>query len=491
MTSHVQVSREQRNIIVAVMLISAFIAILNQTLLNTALPAIMHGLNIDENTSQWLVTGFMLVNGIMIPLTAYFMDRVPSRKLYIIAMGMFLIGSITAALAPNFMTLMIARVIQAMGAGIIMPLSQFTMFSLFPKDRRGFAMGLSGLVIQFAPAIGPTLSGLLVDHFSWRAPLYVVVVVAIIGYVFGMKYMRNFSDTRHVVLDKFSVVLSTFGFGLMLYSFSMAGSQGFHHPIVFVSLIISFIIVGIFIVRQLKIDNPILNLHAFETRTFTLTSIASMIAFTSMVGPALLIPLYVQNSLGLSAMLSGLVVLPGAVINGIMSVITGRLYDKLGARVLVIPGFAILLISTFMMTRLTGHTAYLYVITMYTIRLFSISLIMMPLNTAGINSLSNEMVSHGTAIMNTLRTIAGSMGTALMVTLMSIGAAHYIAPTGMSSAIIKSEAMAAGVNLAFYVTTALAFIGFILSFFIYDRGKKRRTPKPRKQWQPEGNVSQS
>ncbi|MCS4485929.1 MDR family MFS transporter [Staphylococcus americanisciuri] len=477
MTSSVQVSREQRNIIVAVMLISAFIAILNQTLLNTALPVIMEGLNIDESTSQWLVTGFMLVNGIMIPLTAYFMDRIPTRNLYLLAMGAFLIGSITAALAPSFSVLMIARVIQAVGAGIIMPLSQFTMFSLFPKDRRGFAMGLSGLVIQFAPAIGPTLSGVLVDHFSWRAPLYVVVVVAIIGYIFGMVYMRNFSSIKEVTLDKFSVVLSTLGFGLMLYSFSIAGSQGFHHPIVFLTLIISFVIIAIFILRQLKIDNPILNLYAFETRTFTLTSIASMIAFTSMVGPALLIPLYVQSSLGLSAMLSGLVVLPGAVINGIMSVVTGRLYDKVGARVLVIPGFAILLISTVMMAQLTANTAYWYVITVYTVRLFSISLLMMPLNTAGINSLSNEMVSHGTAIMNTLRTIAGSMGTALMVTLMSIGASKYFAPTGMSSALAQREAMASGINLAFYVTSGFVLVGFILSFFIYDRGKKGKIPK--------------
>ncbi|QLK86556.1 MDR family MFS transporter [Staphylococcus sp. 17KM0847] len=472
MTSGIQVTREQRNIIVAVMLVSAFIAILNQTLLNTALPAIMKGLNIDENTSQWLVTGFMLVNGIMIPLTAYFMDRIPTRKLYLLAMGAFLVGSITAAIAPNFFVLMLARVIQAMGAGVILPLSQFTMFSLFPKDRRGFAMGLSGLVIQFAPAIGPTLSGVLVDHFSWRAPLLVVVIVAIIGYIFGMIYMQNFSQIKEVKLDKASVVLSTIGFGLMLYSFSMAGSQGFHHPTVFVSLAVSLVIVGMFILRQLKIDNPILNLHAFKTRTFALTSVASMIVFTSMVGPALLIPLYVQNSLGLSAMLSGLVILPGALINGMMSVITGRLYDKVGARVLVIPGFALLLISTIMMAQLTAHTSYIYVIVVYTLRLFSVSLLMMPLNTAGINSLTNSMVSHGTAIMNALRTISGSMGTALMVTMMSIGAMLYTPSTTLSSSLVAREAMASGVNLAFYVTSAFVLVGFILSFFIYDRGKK-------------------
>lgn len=470
----VHVDKTQRNIIVAVILISAFIAILNQTLLNTALPSIMRGLDIHESTSQWLVTGFMLVNGIMIPLTAYLMDRVPTRTLYLTAMGTFVVGSITAALAPSFSILMTARVIQALGAGVIMPLSQFTLFTLFPKNQRGFAMGLSGLVIQFAPAIGPTLSGVLVDNYSWRSPLFVVVVVSIIGLIFGWRYMRNFSDTKEVVLDKASVVLSTLGFGIMLYGFSIAGARGFDDLIVLISLIVGIAIVALFIIRQIRIDNPILRLSAFRTRTFTLTSISSMIVFTSMVGPALLIPIYIQNSLGLSALLSGLVVLPGAVINGVMSVVNGRLYDKVGARVLVIPGFALLLITTLMMAQLTAHTSYTYVIIIFTIRLFSVSLLMMPLNTAGINSLPNDMVSHGTAIMNTLRTISGSMGTALMVTLMSLGAGLYQPDVSVSKTMIQREAMAHGVDLAFYVTSGFLLIGFILSFFIHDRGKKER-----------------
>ncbi|NJH80889.1 MDR family MFS transporter [Staphylococcus hyicus] len=469
-----QIGKDERNIIVAVMLISAFTAILNQTLLNTALPDIMKGLNIDESTSQWLVTGFMLVNGIMIPLTAYFMDRIPTRTLYMIAMGIFLLGSFIAALAPNFAILMIARVIQAMGAGIIMPLSQFTMFTLFPKDQRGFAMGLSGLVIQFAPAIGPTLSGVLVDHFSWRVPLIVVVVVAVIGYIFGFKFMHNFSTTKSVKLDKVSVILSTLGFGMMLYAFSIAGTMGFHHPIVIISLSLSLIIIFWFIKRQLSIDHPILRLEAFKNRTFALTSIASMIAFTSMVGPALLVPIYIQNVLGLSAFLSGLVVLPGAMINGVMSVVNGKIYDKVGARILIIPGFTLLIITTLMLSQITAHTSYMYVITVFTIRLVSLSFIMMPLNTAGINALENDMVSHGTAIMNALRTIPGSMGTAIMVTAMAIGASWYKPDITIAKMMIQKEAMAFGVDSAFYVASFMVFIGLVISLFIHDRTKVKK-----------------
>lgn len=217
--------KSQRNMIVAVMIVSAFVAILNQTLLNTALPHIMKGLHITENTSQWLVTGFMLVNGVMIPLTAFLMDKIKTRPLFLMAMGIFLIGSIVAALAPTFPILMLARVIQAIGAGVIMPLMQFTLFMLFPKDERGFAMGLAGLVIQFAPAIGPTLSGVIVDTMSWRMPFVVVVIVASLGFIFGAIFLKSYNETKDTKLDKRSVIYSTLGFGLMLYAFSSYASR--------------------------------------------------------------------------------------------------------------------------------------------------------------------------------------------------------------------------------------------------------------------------
>ncbi|GEQ02877.1 hypothetical protein SCO02_13180 [Staphylococcus ureilyticus] len=236
-------SKTNRNMIVAVMIISAFIAILNQTLLNTALPQIMKGLHINESKSQWLVTGFMLVNGVMIPLTAFLMDRVKTRPLYLIAMGIFLLGSIIASIAPSFGILMLARVIQAIGAGIIMPLMQFTLFMLFPKNERGFAMGLAGLVIQFAPAIGPTLSGLVIDLSSWRMPFIIVVGVSLIGFIFGAIFIKSYNTTKDTKLDKRSVIYSTFGFGLMLYAFSSAGNLGFDSPIVIVSLLVSLFII--------------------------------------------------------------------------------------------------------------------------------------------------------------------------------------------------------------------------------------------------------
>ncbi|HEK6936951.1 TPA: multidrug efflux MFS transporter LmrS [Staphylococcus aureus] len=466
----VELTTRRRNFIVAVMLISAFVAILNQTLLNTALPSIMRELNINESTSQWLVTGFMLVNGVMIPLTAYLMDRIKTRPLYLAAMGTFLLGSIVAALAPNFGVLMLARVIQAMGAGVLMPLMQFTLFTLFSKEHRGFAMGLAGLVIQFAPAIGPTVTGLIIDQASWRVPFIIIVGIAILAFVFGLVSISSYNEVKYTKLDKRSVMYSTIGFGLMLYAFSSAGDLGFTSPIVIGALILSMVIIYLFIRRQFNITNALLNLRVFKNRTFALCTISSMIIMMSMVGPALLIPLYVQNSLSLSALLSGLVIMPGAIINGIMSVFTGKFYDKYGPRPLIYTGFTILTITTIMLCFLHTDTSYAYLIVVYAIRMFSVSLLMMPINTTGINSLRNEEISHGTAIMNFGRVMAGSLGTALMVTLMSFGAKIFLStsPSHLTATEIKQQSIAIGVDISFAFVAVLVMAAYVIALFIRE-----------------------
>lgn len=472
MVANVELTTRRRNFIVAVMLISAFVAILNQTLLNTALPSIMRELNINESTSQWLVTGFMLVNGVMIPLTAYLMDRIKTRPLYLAAMGTFLLGSIVAALAPNFGVLMLARVIQAMGAGVLMPLMQFTLFTLFSKEHRGFAMGLAGLVIQFAPAIGPTVTGLIIDQASWRVPFIIIVGIALVAFIFGLISISSYNEVKYTKLDKRSVMYSTIGFGLMLYAFSSAGDLGFTSPIVIGALIISMVIIYLFIRRQFNISNALLNLRVFKNRTFALCTISSMIIMMSMVGPALLIPLYVQNSLSLSALLSGLVIMPGAIINGIMSVFTGKFYDKYGPRPLIYTGFTILTITTIMLCFLHTDTSYTYLIVVYAIRMFSVSLLMMPINTTGINSLRNEEISHGTAIMNFGRVMAGSLGTALMVTLMSFGAKIFSStspsPSHLTATEIKQQSIAIGVDISFAFVAVLVMAAYVIALFIRE-----------------------
>ncbi|MCD8844324.1 MDR family MFS transporter [Staphylococcus gallinarum] len=470
--SEIALSSKKRNTIILVMLSSAFVAMLNQTLLNTALPAIITGLKITETTAQWLITGFMLVNGIMIPLTAFLMDRFHTRPLYIFSMSAFLIGSIIAALSPSFGLLMFARVIQAIGAGILLPLMQFTVFTLFPAEKRGFAMGLTGIVAQSAPAIGPTLTGFLIDSFSWRAPFLVVATIALIAFIIGAIFVESNNETKLTKLDKTSVVYSTFGFGLMLYAFSSAGNLGFSSPIVIISLILGIIIVGVFVSRQIRIDNPLLNMRVFANRTFSLSAFSSMVLFIGIVGPALLIPMYIQTGLGLSAILSGLVILPGAVVNAFMSVYTGKIFDKYGLKVLAIPGFILLIIMTILHCFLTVDTPYWYVVVIYAVRMFAVALIIMPLNTIGINALDTKSISHGTAIMNSLRIIAGAIGTAIMITIMAIVRTNYANhATQQSKTEIMQHATVLGVDAAFAFTTVLLIIGFVLTLMI--RTQKR------------------
>lgn len=351
-----------------------------------------------------------------------------------------------------------------------MPLMQFTLFTLFSKEHRGFAMGLAGLVIQFAPAIGPTVTGLIIDQASWRVPFIIIVGIALVAFVFGLISISSYNEVKYTKLDKRSVMYSTIGFGLMLYAFSSAGDLGFTSPVVIGAMIISSIIIYLFIRRQFNISNALLNLSVFKNRTFALCTISSMIIMMSMVGPALLIPLYVQNSLALSALLFGLVIMPGAIINGIMSVFTGKFYDKYGPRPLIYTGFTILTITTIMLCFLHTDTSYTYLIVVYAIRMFSVSLLMMPINTTGINSLKNEEISHGTAIMNFGRVMAGSLGTALMVTLMSFGAKIFssTSPSHLTATEIKQQSIAIGVDISFAFVAVLVMAAYVIALFIRE-----------------------
>ncbi|MGS0651545.1 MFS transporter, partial [Staphylococcus arlettae] len=287
------------------------------------------------------------------------------------------------------------------------------------------------------------------------------------AFIVGTIFVESNNTTKHTELDKTSVVYSTLGFGLMLYGFSSAGNLGFGSPIVILSLIIGLIIVAIFVLRQIKLDNPLLNMKVFANRTFSLSAFSSMILFIGIVGPALLIPMYIQSGLGLSAILSGIVILPGAVVNAFMSVYTGKIYDKYGLKILAIPGFILLIIMTILHCFLTTETPYWYIVVIYAVRMFAVALIIMPLNTIGINALQPENISHGTAIMNSLRIIAGAIGTAVMITILSIVRKNYaVAHADQSKIDIMQHSTVLGVDAAFIFTTILLFIGFALTLMI-------------------------
>jgi len=400
-----------------VLISGAFVAILNQTLLATALPVIMEDLDLGANTAQWLQSIFMLVNGIMIPITAFLIGKYTTRSLFFTAMGLFGLGTLICAFAPNFVFLMAGRVLQAAGAGVLMPLMQTILFLIFPIEKRGTAMGMFGLVIAFAPAIGPTLSGWLVEHFPWRSLFYVILPIVILDIIVGYFILRNVTKQTFPKLDVLSIILSTIGFGGLLYGFSTAGNVGWSSSQVIISLIVGAITLYAFIVRQSKLEEPILNFQVFKNKIFTITTALGMIVFISMIGGAVILPLFMQNMLGYSALESGLMLMPGAIVMGCMNPITGRLFDKFGARWLAIIGLTILVFSTFAFTNLTAETSIVYLATMHAFRMLGIAMVMMPATTAGLNQLPEHLIPHGTAMNNTMRQVSGAVGTALLVPL--------------------------------------------------------------------------
>ncbi|MHA6260579.1 MDR family MFS transporter [Sporosarcina sp. CAU 1771] len=448
--------------LMAVLLSGAFITILNQTLLATALPPIMKDLHVSESTVQWLQSIFMLVNGIMIPITAFLIGKFTTRKLFITAMSIFAFGTFVAAVSPNFAVLLLGRVFQGAGAGIMMPLLQTILFLLFPIEQRGKAMGMFGLVIAFAPAIGPSLSGYLVDHFAWKSIFYVVLPIALIIIIAAFFLLKNVSELTNPKMDYLSIVLSTLGFGGLLYGFSIAGNTGWLHLNVGVSLIVGAISLFLFIQRQLNLDEPILEFRVFKNVVFTLATGLGMIVFASMIATTVILPIFMQNLLGYNAFHSGLMLLPGAIAMGIMNPVTGTLFDKYGAKWLLRTGFVILTVTTFMFATLSEETSFTYLTVLNAVRMLGIAMVMMPSTTLGLNQLPNHLIAHGTAMNNTFRQISGAIGTAVLVAI-TVTAAK--GDDSVASAIH-------GVNVAFHVAGYIAAFGLLLSFTIRDSKPK-------------------
>lgn len=443
----------------------AFVIILNQTLLNTALPAFMRDFGVTANSAQWVTTIFMLVNGIMIPTTAFLIQKFTTRTLFLTALGLFSIGTVLCALAPTFAVLLAGRVIQASGGGIIIPLMQTILFAIFPRDKRGTAMGTFGLVISFAPALGPSLSGWIVDSFPWQTLFLMMLPISVLAMIIGYFILANVTERTFPRLDILSIIMSSFAFGGLLYGFSSGGNTGWTSPQVSLSLSVGAIVLVLFIWRQLKLDEPILEFRVLKNPMFTLNTALGMCAFIAMIGGMIMIPLYMQNMNDYSAMQAGLALLPGAVIMGLMSPVTGIIYDKFGAKWLAVVGFTLIAATTYMFAMLTAETSFTYIAAVNAGRMLGTAMILMPVTTAALNELPQRMIPHGTALNNTLRQIAASVGTAILVTVMT-AAAQDPAEYGV-------EGLIHGVNVAFFVAGTVAVIGIAGAFFI----KENRQPK--------------
>jgi len=485
-----------------ILFFGAFVSFLNNSLLNVALPSIMLDLNIDYATAQWLVTGYMLVGGILVPASAYLITKFTNRALFITSMALFTIGTLTSALAPNFGTLLAGRMIQAAGSSVMGPLLMNIMLISFPREKRGAAMGVFGLVMITAPAIGPTLSGYIVQYHNWRLLFEMIVPFAVLSLVLAIWKLRNVMPTRQSHLDYLSVLLSAIGFGGLLYGFSSVSREGWGDSVVISTISIGAVGLILFTWRQLKLSQPLLDLRVYRYPMFTLASIISVVISAAMFSGMILTPAYVQNVRGISPLDSGLLMLPGAIIMGIMSPITGKLFDKFGPRVLAFIGLSITAYTTYMMSNFQIDTSYTDIMVMYMLRMFGMSMVMMPIMTNGLNQLPTRLNPHGTALNNTIQQIAGSLGTAIFVSIMNshtqARAAELIAGLGVDpttlpaeqQAQIGAESLLYGIQYSFLVATFVTIAALVLAMLMKRVDVSKEAVQKLEQ-EGEGNVTPS
>ena len=443
-------------IMLAVLVFGTFVTVLNQTVVAPALPSVMAEMSVDASTAQWLTTGFTLVNAIMIPITAFLTDRFTTKRLFLVSMAIFTAGSALAGWGPSFAVLLLGRLVQAAGAGTLMPLVMIVLMWTFPVDKRGTAMGLFGIVIAFGPAIGPTVAGVIIDRYTWHDMFYIITVLSAVVVLIGAFVLEKGGETnKDVSLDVPSVVLSSFGFGGLLYGLSTIGSYGLRADAI-AGTLVGVVALVFFFRRQLKMEHPMLQVRVLANRKFLIATIIGMLVQGALLAAGILVPIYLQSLMGYSATVSGLVLLPGAIIMGAMGPIAGRLFDKHGPRVLALVGMGVLTLTTFCFAFLGTETGLITLTVLYTVRLFSLSLVNMPITTWGMNALDNELVNHGTSVNNTFRQVAGSLGTAIIVS------ASTIATNASARVMTPTQASIFGIDVAFALAGVLCLIGFVM-----------------------------
>ena len=493
-TEHISIPK-----VLTVLLIGMFIAILNQTLINVALPVLINDFNVSTSTAQWLTTGFMLVNGILIPISAFLMRSYTFRRLFLVSMTLFFFGSVICSMAMNFPVMMIGRVVQAAGAGVLMPLGTNVFMTLFPPHKRGAAMGMLGIAMILAPAVGPTITGYVIQNYDWHVMFYAMAFFGLLTLLLGLAWFKLVQPLSKPKFDALGVLFSTIGFGSLLYGFSEAGNDGWDSPVVISTIVIGLLGIAAFALRELAMDDPMLNIRVLKVPEFSFTLFINVIVTMALFGGMLLLPIYLQSIRGFSPVDSGLLLLPGSLIMGITGPFAGRLFDRFGIRPLAIFGLTLMTYGTWELTQLDMNTSYNSIMGIYVLRSFGMAFIMMPIMTAGMNALPMKMIPHGNATQNTLRQVAGSIGTAILVTVMTRQTTAHLAddanqfttldPTlsqhlgelgqqlGSPQAAsvswltqLTKQATISGITDAFWVATVLSALALVLSFFLH--GKK-------------------
>jgi len=457
------------------LMMGAFVATLNETLLGNALPMLMKEFQVGATTIQWLTAAYLLIVGALIPVTALIQQWVTTRQLFSIAMITFLIGTIVAATAPTFMMLLAGRVIQAIGTGLIIPLLMNTLLNIYPAEKRGSVMGVLFLIFTFAPAIGPTLSGIIIDALNWRWLFYIIIPFAAISIIVGYYYLVNVTTITKPKVDVLSIILSTSGFGGIVYGFSASGNEGWLDPQVYGSIIIGSVALILFTIRQLRISNPILELRTFRFPLFSLSIILLIVVMMAMFATITLLPMYLQGVLLVTAFQSGLIMLPGSVVNGLMSPVAGKLFDRFGARVIIIPGLLIVCAAMYLFTEFTLESTSMQIILTHCLLMLGVALVLVPVQTYGLNQITPEYYAHGSAIFSTLQQVAGAIGSALFIATMSARSRSHLAQSQSPDTVTEQlTASVAGYSDTFMMGFVISIIAVVVAVFLRKNSNEKQ-----------------
>lgn len=449
---------------------SAFVMILNETIMSVALPVLVTDLGITVGTAQWLTSGFLLTMSVVIPITGFLLQRLTPRTVFLASMSLFSLGTLISAAAPGFGLLMTGRVVQALGTAVMIPLLMTTVIRLVPAERRGATMGTITVVIAVAPAVGPTISGVILSTLGWRWMFIVILPIALLALAAGATWLRLDSETRRIPLDWLSVVLSALAFGGLVFGLSSIGEAARGEALLppWAPTLVGVAALAVFVFRQLRLqrdDRALLDLRPLGFRPFAVSLVLVVLGMMALFGVLILLPLYLQDVLGVSAFVTGLAVLPGGLVMGLLGPFVGRLYDRVGARPLVIPGTAVLALSLWGFTTVGASTPVPMLIGMHVLLVIGLSFMFTPLMTDALGRLPSELDSHGSAILATLQQVAGAAGTALFVTLMVV----FAATPGVAADV-------PGARAAFLCAAVIATVALPVSLLV--GGKKQVAGAP-------------
>lgn len=452
--------------VIALLVVAAFVVILNETIMGVALPRLMVDLDITASSAQWLSTGFMLTMAVVIPATGFLLQRFSVRAMFFTAMGLFTAGTLIAAVAPDFGILLMGRIVQAGGTAIMMPLLMTTVLTVVAPEKRGRTMGMISIVISVAPAVGPTVSGLILSVLDWRWMFIIMVPFAVVAITLGAVWVKNVTEPRQAPFDVLSIVLSAFAFGGLIFGLSSIGeSAEGHAPVpIWIPLVLGSVALVAFVLRQLSLqraDRALMDLRTFGSRQFSIAIVMMAVMMSALFGTLILLPIYLQQVLGLSTLETGLMLLPGGILMGVLAPIVGRLFDRYGPRPLVIPGALIASATLWWMSTLGETSTVPLIIAMHMTLNLGLALMFTPLLTSALGSLPPNLHSHGSAIVGTIQQVAGAAGTALFITTMSVVASAEL--TGGASGL---AATAAGVHSAIVWGAVISLASVALSFFV-------------------------